>query len=137
RCPIGFNSLGSICTNKKYVEGSTSELQRKKFTWQEALNIADQYEQNTSSGLKSDWRLPNIRELMSIIDTSCISPAFNSAVFPLIPSSTKSGLWSSSPQLVNPTSDRQKAWLIQTAYGDIIHDYITEKHFVLLVHSLP
>ncbi|OYU42034.1 MAG: hypothetical protein CFE44_26330, partial [Burkholderiales bacterium PBB4] len=44
---------------------------------------------------KSDWRLPNIRELMSIVDYSTTKPAIDKSAFP--------NAWSS--ETVSSTSD--------------------------------
>ncbi len=46
--------------------------------WQDALNIAENY----SFAGKDDWRLPNLKELFSIVDTSRQTPAINTSVFP-------------------------------------------------------
>lgn len=47
-------------------------------TWEEALLAAEAYSVNNIS----DWRLPNIKELGSLIDRSCANPAINLTLFP-------------------------------------------------------
>jgi hypothetical protein len=59
-------------------------------TWQVALQLAEA----ASYAGRSDWRLPNIKELASIVEQACYNPAIDLAVFPGTPSSY---FWSSSP----------------------------------------
>ncbi|QUM78178.1 DUF1566 domain-containing protein [Moritella sp. 24] len=47
-------------------------------TWEEALIATGAYSINNIS----DWRLPNIKELGSLIDRSCAAPAINLTLFP-------------------------------------------------------
>lgn len=58
-------------------------------TWQEALDRA--YESALAG--YSDWRLPNINELHSIIEVQCTNPAINLSLFP----NTLVNYWSASP----------------------------------------
>lgn len=58
--------------------------------WSEALDIA---ENSTFAGYEG-WRLPNIKELLSIVEDSCVDPALNLDVFP---GAVGYALWSSSP----------------------------------------
>ena len=63
---------------------------RNTYTWQEALAAA---EQSTYAGF-TDWRLPNIHELRSIVAYDRTNPAINIYVFP---NTGLFGYWSSSP----------------------------------------
>jgi hypothetical protein len=58
-------------------------------TWQDALSAA---ETAVFAGF-SNWRLPNIKELNSIVEKRCISPAINLTLFPL-DTSTPYKFWS-------------------------------------------
>lgn len=79
RCSLGQSWDGATCT------GTAST-----HSWQNALDAA---ESNTFAGY-ADWRLPNIKELESLVESACHSPAINTAVFPDTPSRW---FWSSSP----------------------------------------
>jgi hypothetical protein len=83
RCSLGQNWDGSTCT------GSAST-----YTWQQAL----QHAESNSFASYSDWRLPNRKELRSIVAYDRHSPAINSNIFPNTPSSR---YWSSSPYAYN------------------------------------
>lgn len=48
-----------------------------EYNWQESLAYADTVEY---AGY-NDWRLPNIKELMSIVERACSTPALNTSVF--------------------------------------------------------
>ena len=91
KCSVGqsYNSSSNSC------DGTAT-----RFTWQAALQQAD-----------SDWRVPNIKELGSIVELSCIRPAINEVVFPATPSNK--GYWSSSPN----ANYSNGAWIVNFGYG--------------------
>jgi len=97
QCALGhsYNNASNTC------DGTASSV-----TWAQALTSAST---NTFLG-HNDWRLPNIKELASIVERACYSPAINTAIF-LEGSST--WFWSSSP-LAN-SSDY--AWNVHFNYG--------------------
>ncbi len=88
KCPLGQS--GSDCAT-----GSANN-----YTWQEALDAADGY----SFAGYTDWRLPNIKELRSIVEQRCYYPAINLAVFPA--TSSGSYFWSASPNADGSSSAR-------------------------------
>ncbi|MDN3682052.1 DUF1566 domain-containing protein [Vibrio tapetis subsp. quintayensis] len=66
RCSIGQTWQGDNCT------GNASN-----HNWQQALTLAKDHE---FAG-KNDWRLPNVKELASIVEVSCVTPAINTDIF--------------------------------------------------------
>lgn len=94
------------------------------FTWQEALQAAA----SSSFAGKNDWRLPNIKELGSIVERQCTMPAINEIVFPATPTMS---FWSSSPFVEN----RNFAWNIYFPYGISDGNDKSYKFFVRLVRG--
>lgn len=76
---------GSQCQN-----GSSAS-----YTWPSALVRAEGL--NNSAGFANhvDWRVPNIKELLSITEKSCFLPAINLTVFPN--TDEQASIWSSTP----------------------------------------
>lgn len=76
---------------KKCLEGlagnSCESGTAGSFTWQKALQQPNAV--NDSGGFAGyiDWRLPNIKELISIVEEQCYDPAINLNRFPNTPSS--------------------------------------------------
>lgn len=96
------------CNEGQTWDGTTCNGTASTLTWQEALE-AGAY--STFAG-KSDWRLPNSKELGSIVERKCISPAINATVFPNTPSSY---FWSGSPY----ASDSDGAWGVGFGNGNV------------------
>ena len=84
------------------------------YTWHQALEAA---EASTLAGY-SDWRLPNIKELASIVEMACFYPSININAFPNdnASSSGDTGLavWSSSPD----ASYSGHAWVFRFTVGE-------------------
>ncbi len=88
RCTLG--QTGSDCS------GGSADT----YSWQQALQAAS-----------APWRLPNIKELRSIVEEKCVDPAINLTVFLFIFSSNG---WSASPG----ASGSGNAWNVNFYYGD-------------------
>ena len=71
--------------------------------WSSALQVAENY----SFAGHDDWRLPNIKELMSIVELGCSDNHINETVFPLIGTGN---YWASTPNISNGIESR--AWSV-------------------------
>ena len=94
---------------KQCAEGQTTDAActgtAARYNWQEALQLVETI--NSSGGFAgfTDWRLPNINELRSIVEESCYGPAININRFP---NTHNGGYWSSS---IN-ANDGRYAWFV-------------------------
>jgi hypothetical protein len=69
RCAYGqsWDSANSTCT------GTPVQI-----TWQDALQLST----TLSDGGYSDWRLPNVKELATVVEKRCVNPSVNEVLFP-------------------------------------------------------
>lgn len=96
-------------------------------TWQAALAAVQAANGTTSLGY-SDWRLPNAKELASLTDKACESPAINGTVFP----ATLLGIyWTSSPSGQSADS----AFGVDFSTGALAVDIKTGSNFIRLVRG--
>ncbi len=81
-----------------------------KYTWEGALQAALRL--NALGGFAgfTDWRVPNVQELRSIVESQCMLPAINAAVFP---NTVSSWYCSASPYAYSTTS----AWFVGFGVG--------------------
>lgn len=76
------------------------------------------------------WRLPNVKELASLVNTTRVSPAIDVAAFPGMPSATGVGYWSSTPDVQTPAS----AWSVDfSGLGAVASQARSSSNFVRLV----
>lgn len=89
-----------------------------KHNWKAALDHADA---STLAG-HSDWRLPNFKELSSIVEVRCYSPSINPAIFPNTATAT---FWSSTPGVGYPN----RAWVVNFSHGYSYNSYYRDSTY--------
>jgi len=95
RCLTGQTWTGSICSGEV-----------KEYTWNEAMSFVIDFAGH------SDWRLPNLDELLSIIEKGKENPAINTIIFPT--PSRQYSVWSST----SPWFDAGERWMGVHLFSD-------------------
>ena len=106
------------------VNGDGQSTVRDNVPWCDALA----YCENLSFADHDDWRLPNVRELQSIVDYRRVSPSID-PVF----GAFSSVCWSSTSNAVGP----QNAWLVDFIVGRVYNFYKDNFLSVRAVRSGP
>lgn len=96
RCAEGMNWNGTTCAGAA-----------NSFTFDNA-----QVHARTQNG----WRLPEVKELESLVDRTRSNPAIDTTVFP---GTVSRWHWSSTPYASNPSS----AWVVDFTYGSIYDSF--------------
>lgn len=115
RCALGQTWSAGTCKG-------TAKLYR----WKSALQAA---ESAVFAG-QGNWRLPNIKELHSLVEYRCVDSAINLTAFP----NTGELYWSSSPLRGNER-DFALAWTISFVYGDENAGSAEDSNIVRLVRG--
>jgi Protein of unknown function (DUF1566) len=92
--------------------------------WETALQTAE----NTVFAGKNDWRVPNLKELYSLIEERCHSPAINTTAFPYTPI----------VQFLSSTPDAKNGgymWFVNFCFYQDRRDYKTYGFAVRLVRG--
>lgn len=97
RCLVGQSLVGNQCSG-------TARL----FDWGQALVAA----RNQSFAGHNDWRVPNVKELLSIAEDRCTGAGLNANLFPV---SGAQAVWSSTPATVQFPGLLETSWAVQFA----------------------
>ena len=80
----------------------------KKLTWEEALT----YCERLNFAGYPDWRLPNVNELLSLVDYSLDKPCINTDFFP---NTFDEPYWTSTTNVLVP----KHAWMVLFNHGNV------------------
>ena len=122
QCAEGFIWSGNTCNATGNIGTPMS--------WSAALQLAasTSFPPTLLPFPYADWRLPNIKELSTLVELCRSNSAINDSVFP----NTQNGLfWSSSPSLDSPGV----AWMVNFADGSVNNDYRASSNLVRLVRG--
>ncbi len=95
-------------------------------TWEEALFWCE----NTSFAGYSDWRLPTIKELVSMVSFDVDEPAVDTGYFP---DTASSRYWSSTSSRAN--NIQGQAWAVDFTCGDTVNGMKTNTYYVRAVRG--
>lgn len=112
RCSLGQTWNGTGCAGNAAT-----------YNWANALQ--------TAKNMGNGWRVPNVKELDSLIEQACYNPSINDAFFP---DTVSSYYWSSSPV----TFSSSDAWAVSFSGGNDSHGTGYKYHlkgYVRLVRS--
>ena len=105
------------CSEGQTWDGSTCSGEAVKYTWKQALQLAQQASNEDLLG----WRLPNVKELATLTERDCVRPAINSSLFPATP---PDDFWTSTPSADDP----DRAWVV--AFFNASHSIKEKDRFI-------
>lgn len=99
------------------------------YTWSGALQRADSINNTGGFAGYTDWRVPNISELLTIVEEQCTQPAINATAFP---ATERLFFWSSSPNFNN----NDATWFVDFKFGSSGNVARSGSYPVRLVRSI-
>lgn len=102
--------MWKVCSEGQTWSAGTCTGTASTYAWNLALQHVSTANASGGFAAHTDWRLPNIKELLSIREIQCDSPIINSAIFPSTPSVP---YWSSTPYSATTTFSEY----VDFAYG--------------------
>jgi hypothetical protein len=112
------------CALGQTWDGLTCSGTAKKFLWKDTLQAAANFNAAGGYAAHHDWRMPNIKELDSIVELQCFAPAINLEIFPGTPPWR---FWSSTPSINE--NDPRFVWRIDFKNGYVDDTRVWDFYF--------
>lgn len=122
RCPLG-HTLDENATPDQLADDLCVPGTAVEYDWQGALQNAGS-DRHAGFG---DWRVPSVKELDSLVETSCYAPTVDTQAFPDTPPMS---FWSSTP-----ATESAQSWQVSFADGDVRPTARDQVGLVRLVRS--
>jgi len=116
------NGNGTVTDEATGLMWQQETIQNNMMSWRQALS----YCERLNLGGHTDWRLPTIKELLSLVDYSRYNPAINTKYFL---DAKSSFYWSSTTAALN----EDYAWGVNFEYG---HDGLETKKYSYYVRAI-
>lgn len=121
-----FTDIGNGTIKDNYTGLIWEKLQSAStYSWDQAL----EYAKSLRLDGKSDWRLPNIKELQSLNDMTISKPSLNKTYFP---NALNGSYWSSTTLL---SQQPTKAWDMNVEFGVVSYNEKTKAEYVICVRG--
>lgn len=131
---VTHNPTGLIW--KRCLEGQTYSSNGSCAGTPTAMNWVNALKLSTTATFasQSDWRLPNIKELRSLVEECRTNPSINSNLFPNTPS-VSHNVWSSTPKRTYFTLSDTFVWGVSFDAGGSYNDFSGNNLLVRLVRG--
>jgi hypothetical protein len=114
------------------VSGDGQSTVEDRLVWCDA----SAYCENLSFAGHDDWRLPNVRELQSIVDYGRVDPAIDPVFGVLLGTGDPGGYWSSTSSLARgPNPGPASAWYVNYFFGVAVFDEKASGYYVRAVRG--
>ena len=120
------DSQGTVLNTSTFLMWQDTTSDEITFTWQESITHCE----DSTTASYTNWRVPNINELITIIDLNKTNPAINS----IFTNVQNNGKYWSSTTYAQP-NEQTSAWYVNSRNGEVLTQTKTSKNNVRCVRN--